>query len=167
MQINVSQLLQEPIGSIREYQVNGFADIDDAKGCPVQGKARLLRTQRSVLAKCIVSTEVELACSRCLNQFRHPLTLNFEEEYLPTVDIVSGAPLPSPREGAFTIDEHHILDLTEAVCQYALLSIPMKPLCRNDCAGLCPNCGHNLNQGRCGCPTQSIDPRWSELTKLL
>jgi uncharacterized protein len=167
MQINVSQLLREAIGSIREHQVNEVADIGDSKGCLVQGECHLLRTQRSILAKCTINTEVELTCSRCLSLFRCPLALNFEEEYLPTVDAVSGATLPLPEEGAFTIDEHHILDLTEAVCQYTLLATPMKPLCHEDCAGLCPNCGHNLNQGRCNCSTESIDPRWSELTKLL
>jgi uncharacterized protein len=168
MQINVSQLLREPIGATREHQVNEAADIaGDGKDCLVQGECRLLRTQRSILAKCTLSTEVELICSRCLLPFRCPLTINFEEEYLPTVDVVSGTPLPSPEEGAFAIDKHHIIDLTEAICQYTLLAIPMKPLCHKECAGLCPNCGHNLNQGRCNCPEQSIDPRWSKLTKLL
>jgi uncharacterized protein len=169
MQINVSQLLREPIGSTRNYQVNGVADITgDGKGCLVQGEAGLLRTQRSILAKCALSTEVELTCSRCLSLFHYQLTLNFEEEYLPTVDVVSGATLPLPEEaGVFTIDEHHILDLTEAIRQYTLLAIPMKPLCHEDCAGLCQNCGQNLNLGRCDCPTESTDPRWSGLTELL
>jgi uncharacterized protein len=169
MQINVSQLLREPIGSTRDYQVNEVADIaGDGKGCLVQGESHLLRTQRSILAKCALRTEVELTCSRCLSLFRYPLTLNFEEEYLPTLDVVSGAPLPLPEDGGtFTIDEHHILDLTEAIRQYTLLAIPMKPLCHKDCAGLCPSCGKNLNQGPCDCPTPGIDPRWSELTKLL
>ena len=169
MQINVSQLLREPIGATRNYQVNEVADIaGDGKGCLVQGEAGLLRTQRSILVKCALNTDVELTCSRCLSQFRHPLTINFEEEYSPTVDVVSGVPLPLPEEaGTFTIDEHHVIDLTEATRQYTLLAIPMKPLCREECAGLCPNCGHNLNQGRCDCPAQSMDPRWSELTKLL
>ena len=100
--------------------------------------------------------------------FTYPLTLNIEEEYFPTTDVVSGASLPIPDEpGCFTIDEHHILDLTEAVCQYALLAIPMKPLCREDCAGLCPKCGHDLNQGSCGCLSQETELRWSELRNYL
>jgi len=169
MQINVSQLLREPIGSVRDYQVNEVVDISgDGKGYQVQGEVNLLRTQRSILAKCVLGTEVELTCSRCLNLFRHLLTLKFEEEYSPTVDAVSGAPLPLPEEaGVFTIDEHHVLDLTEAVRQYTLLATPMKPLCSKDCAGLCPTCGKNLNQGRCDCPEEGADPRWSELKKLL
>jgi uncharacterized protein len=169
MQINVSQLLREPMGATRDYQINEVTDVvGDGKDYLVQGDVRLLRTQGSILAKCALSTEVELTCSRCLTVFRYPLTLNFEEEYSPTVDVVSGAPLPLPEEaGAFTIDERHILDLTEAAHQYTLLAIPMKPLCHQDCAGLCPQCGHNLNQGRCDCPAPDIDPRWSELKKLL
>ena len=169
MQTNVSQLLQEPIGAIRDYQINEVADIyGDDNGCLVQGDIRLLRTQRSILVKGVLRTEVELTCSRCLSSFRYPLTLNFEEEYLPTVDVVSGVPLPLPEEpGVFTIDKHHIVDLTEAVRQYTMLAVPMKPLCREDCAGLCQNCGHNLNQGPCDCPVQGTDPRWSELIKLL
>ena len=169
MQINVSQLLREPIGSTRDYQVDEVANIyGDGKSYPLQGEVSLLRTQRSILAKCVLNTAVELTCSRCLSRFRHPLVLNFEEEYLPTVDVLSGVPLPLPEgASAFNIDEHHILDLTEAIRQYALLSIPMKPLCYQDCSGLCPSCGHNLNQGQCDCQAQNTDPRWSELKKLL
>jgi uncharacterized protein len=128
----------------------------------------LLRLQRSILVRCALDTEVALTCSRCLGRFRHPLKINFEEEFLPTVDVTSGVPLGPPEEpGAFTIDEHHILDLTEAARQYAVMALPMKALCDEHCAGLCPKCGQNLNQGKCDCPAQEIDQRWSELTKLL
>ena len=93
--------------------------------------------------------------------------MNIEEEYFPVTDAVSGVVLPLPEEpDSFTIDEYYILDLTEAVRQYALMVIPMKPLCREDCAGLCPGCGSNLNQGPCGCPPVEADPRWSVLSKM-
>jgi uncharacterized protein len=169
MQINVSQLLKEPIGSTRDYEINTTANItDDGQERPVRGKARLLRIQRGILVTCTTSTKVELECSRCLGTFRYLLTLKFEEEYLPSIDIVSGQPLTlSDEPGTFYIDEHHVIDLTEAIRQYTLLAIPMKPLCDKECAGLCQSCGHNLNQGRCQCAGQVIDPRWSELTKLL
>jgi len=167
MSINVSQQLKAPVGSIRDYEVSEVVDIAGG-GSLVQGDLRLMRTDRSILAKGTLHTEVEVTCSRCLSLFSCPLTLNIEEEYFPMVDVVSGAFLLVPDEpGCFTIDEHHTLDLTEAICQYALLAIPMKPLCGEDCAGLCPNCGHNLNHGPCDCPPQGMDPRWSELSKLL
>jgi uncharacterized protein len=168
MQINVAQLLKAPIGSIRDYEVREVIDVTgDGIGSLVQGKVRLMRTDGSILVKGVLDTEVELTCSRCLSSFGCPLTLNIEEEYYPTIDVVTGASLPVPDEpGCFTIDERHVLDLTEAVRQYALLAIPIKPLCREDCAGLCPHCGCNLNLGACNCPPRGADPRLSELSKL-
>ena len=166
MSINVSQQLKAPVGSIRDYEVSEVVDITG--GSLVQGELRLMRTDRGILAKGTLYTEVEVTCSRCLSLFSCPLALNIEEEYSPTVDVVSGAYLPLPDEpGCFTIDKNHTLDLTEAICQYAMLAIPMKPLCGEDCAGLCPTCGQNLNHGPCGCLPQGMDPRWSELSKLL
>jgi len=167
MQINVSQQLKEPIGSVRNYQVGGTVDITGS-GSPVQGEVRLIRTNRGIMTKGILHTKVEVTCSRCLSLFNQPLTLDIEEEYYPVTDVVSGVPLPLPDEtGCFTIDEKHILDLTEAIRQYSLLAIPMKPVCRQDCAGLCPQCGHNLNQGPCDCSLHRKEPGWSELTKLV
>jgi uncharacterized protein len=168
MQINVAQLLRAPIGSVRDYDIKQVIDITgDGVSSLVQGQVRLMRTNRSILVKGTLDTEAELTCSRCLGQFECPLVMKLEEEYYPTTDVITGAPVPVPDEpGLFTIDEHHVLDLTEAVRQYVLLAIPMKPLCKEDCAGLCPYCGHNLNRGPCGCTSQKTDPRWAELSKL-
>ena len=168
MQINVSQLLKASIGSMRSYKVNETMNVtDNGSDSVVQGEVNLIRTDRGILANGIFRTEVEITCSRCLRPFSCPLTLNFEEEYFPTVNIITGVPLSLPDEpGCFTIDEHHTLDLTEAIRQYALLAIPMKPICMANCAGLCPNCGQNLNQGPCKCPPQEADPRWSKLREL-
>jgi uncharacterized protein len=168
MQINVSQLLQEPIGSSRYYQINEAAVFENGSTYQINGECRLLRTQRSILVKCRLNTDAELTCSRCLNNFRQPLTVKFEEEYLPTVDISAGTPLKITDDANhFTIDKNHVIDLNEAIRQYTLLATPMKPLCREDCSGLCPQCGKDLNQGPCDCPRQEIDPRWSKLTRLL
>ncbi|MFC1911942.1 DUF177 domain-containing protein [Chloroflexota bacterium] len=168
MQINVSQLLKESIGSTRSYQVSETIDVaDDENKSKVEGEVRLMRTNRGILARGELGTELKLTCSRCLSVFDCPLTLNLEEEYIPTIDVVSGAPLPSAEPGPFLIDEHHVIDLTDAMRQCALLAVPMKPLCREDCAGLCLNCGRDLNRGSCDCSVPTDDPRWSELTKLL
>lgn len=159
MQINVAQQLKGAIGSMRDYEVSGTIDISgDSNTIPVQGKVDLTRTDRGILVKGVLGAEVELTCSRCLSLFNCPLSLSIEEEYFPTTDVISGASLPlSDDPDRFTIDEHHVLDLTEALRQCALLAIPMKPLCHEDCAGLCPNCGHNLNLGPCNCPSQGVD----------
>ena len=167
MQINVSQQLKGTMGTIRDYEVN---EVIDVEGCnyTVQGMVRLMRTDQGILVKGSLNTQSELTCSRCVTVFDCPLTLTIEEEYSPTTDIVSGTPLPVPDDpGSFIIDERNILDLTEAIRQYTLLAIPMKPLCQQDCAGLCPSCGTNLNQLHCDCPPGPGDPRWAELRKLL
>lgn len=166
LQINVAQQLKSPIGTTKNYDVNEMMDITGDHSL-VQGKIRLMHTNRGILAQGTLNTEIELTCSRCLSLFPYPLTLNIEEEFLSTIDVASGAPLPLPDEpGYFTIDEYHIIDLTEAIRQYSLLAIPMKPLCREDCSGLYPTGGDNLNQTPSHDPSQSVDPRWSELAKL-
>jgi uncharacterized protein len=168
MEINVAQLLKSPIGSVREYEVDEDIDIpDEGTSCEVKGKVGLTRTDSSILARGKLTTRVELTCSRCLSPLRCPLNVKIEEEYYPTIDIVTGARL-APLEDAehFTIDERHILDLTEAIRQTVVVSIPMKPLCKDDCTGLCPVCGRNLNQGDCGCPPREADARWAVLRNL-
>ncbi len=168
MDMNVSQLLRDPIGSTREFQIDEVIDIaGDGKSQKIQGECNMLRTNRSILVKCGLDTKIELTCSRCLGKFRQPLKIRFEEEFFPTLDVISGAPLSQPEEAsAFTIDEQHILDLTEAVRQYILMAIPIKALCKEDCPGLCPTCGKNLNEGKCDCPDDDTDPRWSKLAEL-
>ena len=166
-QINVSQLLKASIGTIRNYDVSGVVG-SEGDNHTVKGEVRLMRTDRGILARGTLHTESELTCSRCLSLFNCPLTLNIEEEYFPTTEIITGAALPLPDEpGCFTIDENNILDLTEAIRQYALLATPMKPLCHQDCAGICPTCGVNLNQASCDCPPEPADSHWSELSKLV
>ncbi len=169
MQIHVAQLLKADIGSKRDYEVSGVVDIyGDGAESAVSGRVDLMRTNRGILVTGRLHTEAEVNCSRCLASFHSPLDFGIEEEYFPMVDVVSGAPVSLPDDtGGFTIDEHHVIDLTEAVRQYALMVLPMKPLCRDDCAGLCPTCGQNLNLGCCDCPTESLDPRWAALADLV
>jgi len=165
--IDVSQLLKEPIGSIRHYSFSQSGDSADTAEFPLEGELTLLRTDRGIFVTGKLNTGVDAVCSRCLGDFDQPLTLKIEEELLLSVDPSAGASMPGWGEGgAFTINENQEFDLGEAVRQYVLLALPMKPLCREDCAGLCPSCGHNLNLGPCSC-SQPIDPRLAPLAKLV
>jgi uncharacterized protein len=138
MQINVSQLLKEAVGSMQNYELSGIVDITgDGSGSTVNSKVKLTRTNRGILAKTTLATQIKVSCSRCLGLFNYPLELSIEEEYFPILDISNGASLELPDEpGCFTINERHTLDLTEVVRQYGLITIPMKPLCSEDCVGL-------------------------------
>jgi uncharacterized protein len=164
IEINVSQLLKSPVGTTRHYEVDDQVVIGDNPSV-VQGEVTLLRTDRGILVTGKLKTDIRMTCARCLGQFQQPLVLKLEEEFFPTIDILSGAPISTSEEepGTFTIDRNNILNLDEAVRQYALLAVPIKPLCKPDCAGLCPTCGANLNLESCGCPAHVIDPRWQKL----
>jgi uncharacterized protein len=167
VQINVSQQLKASIGEVRRYEINGTVAIEDSD-IDVSGKVKLTRTDNGILVEGKLVSVINLTCGRCLNEFRHDLNLIIEEIFYPTTDIHTGVAISVPDEpGCFTIDENNILDLTDAVSQYALMTIPIKPLCRQDCAGLCPVCGTNLNTDSCDCPSATADPRWDGLRKLV
>jgi uncharacterized protein len=113
-------------------------------------------------------TEVELTCSRCLEPFSTAVDFTLEEEFRPTIDIRTGAKLPllDGEDVATLIDSQHIIDLFEVMRQDILLALPPRPLCKPDCAGLCSQCGQNLNEGPCTCEQPLGDPRWEVLRTL-
>jgi uncharacterized protein len=155
VEINVAQFLKSPLGTTRIYEIDEPVRIGDDEPV-VRGAVTFLRTNRGILVTGKLVTSIDLSCSRCLGQHSQPLTLEIEEEFFPTVDILTGAEaaVPEDEPEAFTIDQNNVLDLSEAIRQYALLTAPMKPLCREDCQGLCPTCGTNLNVKTCHCPPQ-------------
>jgi len=136
LSFNVAQLEKGLIGSTREYQIDDLLTVDGQE-VTVAGSIKLTRTNRSILVGANLKTALPLECCRCLNQYECPIEVHFEEEFFPTLDVMSGLPLDvEDAEESFTVDEHHVLDLTEAIRQYVILAQPMKPLCRTDCPGI-------------------------------
>jgi uncharacterized protein len=166
MFFNVSGLVQEGIGATRKVDVDGTIQVEGRPPERVAGTAELLRTKIGVLVRAHLNLVEPEACSRCLKPLEETIHIDFEEEFQSTVDIRSGEAVEERDPDAFTIDEHHMLDLTEAVRQYREVSGEMAPLCRPDCKGLCPTCGQDLNQGECDCDRESIDSRWQGLAAL-
>lgn len=168
MQYNVAQLLMEPIGSSRSYQIE--ENYTEALRITdwVAGTVKMVRTHQGVLVKASLDVQTTLICGRCLEEFPRPSALDIEEEFFPTVDLHSGPkvlPLPED-EGDLRIDADHMLDLDEMLRQYVIADMPMKPLCRQDCSGLCSLCGTALNQGECDCDRAPVDSRWEALADL-
>jgi uncharacterized protein len=163
MHINVTQLLKEPTGSSHSYQIDESLGMDDINS--IKGEVTLIRTNRGLLARGEVAANVAGVCSRCLSSIDYLVNFNLEEEFSPsagTSESLSSLGEPdSP-----TIDDSNVVDLNEVIRQYTLLTMPAKPLCRPDCAGICPSCGHDLNQGPCKCPSQLSDQRWVKLEQL-
>lgn len=167
MLINVAQLLKEPTGSSRNISVDEIIRNKKKhdKEFHILGEAKLIRTDKGILITGAFTGEVTATCNRCLQPVVCSTNFDIEEEFLPTIDIHTGLPLVIVGD-EFTIDDHHNINLSDALYQYASLSIPMKILCRDDCAGICQSCGQNLNKGKCNCETPSHDPRWSKLIAL-
>lgn len=164
MNVNVAQQLKEPIGSVRKYTVDEPLPPDNY---PVTGELTFLRTGNGILVSGTLHTAVKCACSRCLEPFACELTFQVEEEFFPQVDVLTGLPQAVPETAEdFTIGPDHVLDLAEAFRQDVLLATPMKAVCREDCAGLCPECGVNLNTETCKCAPAEVDPRWADLRRL-
>lgn len=171
MQFNVAQLLKQPTGAKREYDVDeplGEIDPELVAVGPITGHLKFVRTRDGVLVTGRLATMLEVNCIRCLDAFDLPVGTEIEEEFKSTVDIRTGAHVPIVTEEAETlIDEHHIIDLTEVLRQDLLLALPLTPMCREDCHGLCPICGQNRNEGSCECQPEKSDPRWDVLAELL
>ena len=161
MHINVAQLLKEPIGSKRIYNIDEFIGKKDENH--IQGTFTLTHTNRSILVQGTLTATATGYCNRCLEPVDFPISFTMEDEYLPSIDITSGARLPETQD-AFIINENHVLNLEDAFNQYIVTATPMKVLCRDDCAGLCSICGRNQNHDSCSCLSTIKDHRWSKLT---
>jgi uncharacterized protein len=172
MQFNVAQLLKEPTGATRKYEIEeSLDDLDPALVIqePIRGQVKFTKIPSGVLVTGDLETVLEVNCNRCLEPFDQSVRIELEEEFRASTDVRTGVRLPRAEEAdeATFIDEKHIIDLSEVVRQAFLLNLPTTPLCRSDCKGLCPICGLNLNEGQCDCPEETIDPRWDALRAFL
>ena len=112
-------------------------------------------------------TELELPCSRCLEPFRLPFDGSFDVRYLPASELAKDDEREVAEEDLDTsfYDEGQI-DLNELLREQFYLALPMKPLCEDQCKGLCPHCGTNLNRETCQCTSGWVDPRLEPLKEL-
>ncbi len=134
---------------------------------PVNAKLRIDKVGSEVLARGEVNSDIELQCSRCLNKFSRPVSVNINVVYHPLEEL-TGEEKHEIKEdeldmGFYKGDE---LDIYDLVQEQMMLSVPMKPLCRETCKGLCSRCGADLNVSMCSCQQKEPDPRLAVLKKL-
>lgn len=115
-----------------------------------------------------LSTVVEADCSRCLTPFRMPLNTRCRFTYTKPPDLESGdEPLAeqelTPEEAGLIPYKGDEIDLTGALQEEIIMALPMRPLCSEDCKGLCAQCGADLNQGDCGCRKTVVNPMFEVL----
>ncbi len=115
-----------------------------------------------------VQTTLELSCSRCVETFSLGIASPFDLRYTPAADAEPGD--TESEIGENDLDTNYYtddqIDLNELLREQFYLALPMKPLCLEDCRGLCPQCGTNLNTGGCSCTPAWEDPRLAALKAL-
>lgn len=134
---------------------------------PVKAELTVNRTAGEVMVTGSLSAELEMECSRCLKAVRQYQELPVSVVYHPAEEIGPdrhGLHDDEMDMGFYTGEE---LDIEELIREQIVLSAQMKPLCSEDCRGICPKCGIDLNTADCGCVHKEIDPRLEVLKKLL
>jgi uncharacterized protein len=137
---------------------------------PVRVSATVTRMQEDVLAEGKARTKAHLECSRCLEDVEVDLSGEFEALYVPeTGRFAKRMDHPDFAGGDQRVNFYSELtvDISEEIRQCILLELPSKPLCRPDCAGLCPQCGRNRNEGPCGCKEDAEEDVWAKLRAII
>ncbi len=186
MLFNVAQLLKDPIGSTREYDlVEDLSELDPGLTPlnPLVGIVELLRTHSGVLARGQLSTAVQVTCNRCLEPAVVPVRFTIEENFRPLTEVSTGRYI-HPREfkgekteledGALLINEQHMLNLAEVVRQNIWLALPMYPTCiqagLRECQGFAERQEDirrvHADLEEATSIEDAIDPRWSALLSL-
>jgi uncharacterized protein len=163
MRIDIAQLLRDPVGTQVDIEVDlGVCCLeDDLCVRAIRGQLKLVRVGEGIWVGGVLAVDLELACVRCLSPTVETIQVELDERFqLPPVD-------QSQDDGVFPIGADHHIDLGPVLRELIIVATPMHAICREDCLGLCPECGQNLNMGPCDCQPDDIDPRLAVLKALL
>ncbi len=146
----------------RRFQV----ETTDGKECSCRAKvlATVVKTDEKIILEVKVDSGVEVMCSRCLDIFTMPVQLSYA---LMLRHAGEGGAGTEGEEKILKEGEENDYDVLPRVREEIVLALPIKLLCSEDCEGLCPRCGINLNRDSCDCEREEGDPRWAPLRKLL
>ncbi len=143
-----------------QYEGDGFSFA-----APVQVQGEANNTGGSIILRLHIAAVLSANCARCGKEVEQELTFDCEER------LEKGVP---GQENENESDDPDIIyfsgysiELDELVYRNVFMNFPTKILCQEDCKGLCPNCGQDLNEGSCGCDRQTTDPRFDVLDNLL
>lgn len=176
MRLDLSHIRQAETAFLRQYEPSGFAgdDEDYRVIAPVSLEFTIHKDQDRFRLVGSVATTLELACSRCLEPFTLPVNARFDLRYLPQGAGQQEASTGEGEEGEVQDDDVSVsfyrddeIDLADLLREQFYLVLPMKPLCREECQGLCPHCGVNRNVETCQCSARWDDPRLSALKALI
>lgn len=151
--------------SLSEKDFGFDTDIDGVvftKPAHISGEIVNMGGYIGLSAKVSVSYSAE--CARCLKPLDRSFEVTFERTVVNRGELVNTS---EDEADDYIQIVDGMLELDSVAAEQLLMEFPMKELCHDDCKGLCPKCGKDLNDGECGCPTKEIDPRLAILQKLL
>jgi uncharacterized protein len=134
---------------------------------PAKAHLELIKAHSEIIITGKVSAELELECSRCLKSFRRTMDETVHVVYHPADEIGADRHELKDDEMDMGFYQGEEIDLRDLVREQIMLNIQMKPLCDEQCRGICAQCGTDLNNGACNCETGKIDSRLEVLKKLL
>lgn len=130
---------------------------------PVRISARLINCGSEILVDGQLTTALLLHCARCLEPFLHVMEIPFRLELRNVSRLTRPSDFEAEAEETVEVryftEEENYVDVTQEIQEIILLNVPMKPLCRPGCRGLCPVCGVNRNEAQCFCEEREVDPR--------
>jgi len=133
---------------------------------PTHAVVEVKKVGSEVLVKGRITTRLSFICSRCLRPFEYNVDSDFDLVYLPEeLDEIKEELAEDDLEKFFYY--HQQLDLREIILEQLNLSFPLRPLCSEDCEGLCPVCGELIQHGSCACEIKDSDPRLEKLKSFL
>jgi uncharacterized protein len=177
MFIEIYDLERHPIDfeeEIRPGVLDLGEDLRQVEALRAAGRAQLVEEQhgKHKIVKDIrlngnLATRVELACARCLEPVVQDVTHKFDLLYRPQGADAGREELSvTAAEAEVSYYQDEGLMLEDVLQEQVLLALPLKAICRDDCKGLCPHCGKNLNAEQCACAEPLEDPRWSALKDI-
>ena len=164
LRLDISYLVKQPPATYKEFEFN-FPQLElspELVLVDIQGSIAISVTEDGVVADGKLKALSQLSCSRCLDDYWQPLEINFTEIFSANP---AGDPADDQQEQPLEADGS--IDLGSILRDYAVVDIPIRQLCKDDCKGLCPTCGMNLNQKDCGHRQESINPRMEGLRQFL
>jgi len=152
LRLNVGFVLTLPLGDSREvpFEFSKITLAPELEMSDFKGQTRFGRARQGILLQGDFEAWINQECNRCLEPFPYRISTYVEELYALDERNATESGLILPQDGN--------IDLAPIVREYLTMEIPIQPICKPDCKGLCPECGQNLNQGTC-IHRQATQPR--------
>lgn len=158
LKVSVAEILGRPAATrhvrIREPLDEVRVDLARLKTEPVVAELRLESVVEGVLVTGPAAGDLTCRCARCLTEFDSRFQIEVCELFAGPGHLLE--------EDTYRVEGEEI-DLEPMLRDEITLSLPLNPLCRSDCKGMCARCGRDLNEGACDCVEDAMDPRWAAL----